>query len=136
STPWGATPMNALKENRDEQLLKRIKRGPITIPRQPEVFIQITVPSEFQRMGKVNIGITAGIETTLISQKWIEGCNRMDTVWAISNHSVNVIKDTQVAMKNQMGQTVQVLKVDKPVELLHNCIHTDIFRKLSSSEVL
>jgi hypothetical protein len=32
--------------------------------RQPDLYIQITVPNEFRKVGKYNIGITAGIETT------------------------------------------------------------------------
>ena len=33
--------------------------------KQPDVWMQITIPSEFQPIGKYNIGVTAGIETTL-----------------------------------------------------------------------
>ena len=41
---------------------------------QPEIWAQITVPNEFQPVGKYNIGITAGIETTLrVPGEWIEG---------------------------------------------------------------
>ena len=59
---------------------------------QPDVWMQITVPNEFQRAGKFNIGLTAGMETTLVHQTWIEGCNRMDIVLNSSNHSKKVFQ--------------------------------------------
>ena len=61
SLPWGATPMNALDPVKDAELISRILPMPLQITRQPELFIQISVPNEFQAMGKYNIGITAGI---------------------------------------------------------------------------
>jgi hypothetical protein len=35
--------------------------------------MQITVPNEFQPVGKYNIGVTAGIETTIVPANFIEG---------------------------------------------------------------
>ena len=95
SLPWGVTPMNALHMNNAEhvEILKRIATKPITT--QPDVFIQISVPNEFGlgpdgkpfNAGKYNIGITAGIETTLVSAEFLQGCNRMDLVITTSEHS-------------------------------------------------
>ena len=71
SLPWGSTPMNALEPNN-----KRIARQNIT--KQPDIFIQVSVPNEFKAMGKYNIGVTAGIETTAVSHEFIQGENNMD----------------------------------------------------------
>ena len=62
---WGNTPWNFIKENFEEWgfLESYILKQP-QLPRQPEYWAQITVPNEFQKIGKYNIGITAGIETT------------------------------------------------------------------------
>ena len=54
-----------------------------------DLSIQITIPNEFQPVGKYNIGVTAGIETTHISHQWIEGLNRMDLNIVPSVHSRN-----------------------------------------------
>lgn len=135
SMPWGSCPMNALHTTKDAELIKLIIPQPPALPRQPDLYIQISVPSEFQPMGKYNIGITAGIETTMISIPWIEGCNRMNIIWAISKHSVDVIKSTVVQEKAQNGQVVQELKVTVPVEILHNCVHTDIFKKIDPETI-
>lgn len=65
SQRWGSTPFGFLDENIEEEadLLSRIIPQ---IPRQPDVWFQITVPNEFQPVAKhLNIGVTAGIETTI-----------------------------------------------------------------------
>lgn len=137
SLPWGNTPMNALQQDNplDAPILAAIIPPPYALPRQPEVFIQISVPNEFRPQGKYNIGITAGIETTLCSVPWIEGCNRMDTVWTISEHSKRVFESTVVSQRTQDGKELAPIKVTVPVEVLHNCVHTDVFKKIDSSKI-
>ena len=81
SQRWGQTPFGALNEDiPEEKDLKDRIVGALTmnLPKQPEIWIQITVPNEFQPVGKYNIGITAGIETTLCAPGWIDGINRID----------------------------------------------------------
>jgi len=130
SVNWGETPMNALDENnpKDKMILDRILTAPIN--KQPELFITITIPNEFETIGKYNIGITAGIETTIASPKWIEFCNRMDVVFTISEHSKNVFLNSKFGMKNQQGEDIGMLGLNKPIEVLNNCINTNIIKKL------
>lgn len=130
SVNWGETPMNALDENnpKDKMILDRILKGPLT--RQPELFVTITIPSEFERVGKYNIGITAGIETSIASAQWIDSCNKMDAVFTISEHSKNVFQASQFSKKGPNGEDLGLLKLDKPIEVLHNCIDQAIFKKL------
>lgn len=135
SLPWGATPMNALDPIKDVELINRIITPPVQLPRQPELFIQISVPNEFQPMGKYNIGITAGIETTLVSIPWIDGCNRMNVIWTISEHSKQVLLSTQAEERNQQGVVLSTKKLAVPVEVLHNCVHTDVFKTLNFKEM-
>ena len=61
SQRWGNTRFGYLTEHKEFDLLSRIVPK---IDAQPEIWIQITVPNEFQKIGKYNIGVTAGIETT------------------------------------------------------------------------
>lgn len=135
SMGWGMTPINALDEINDAELIKRIVPQPVQLPRQPDVYIQISVPNEFQPMGKYNIGITAGIETTAISLPWVQGCNRMNVIWTISQHSKNVIQATQVEERDPSGRVINVHKVTVPVDILHNCVNTKIFHKISPDEI-
>ena len=130
SVNWGETPMNALDENnpKDKMILDRIISLPLT--RQPELFVTITIPTEFEVIGKYNIGITAGIETTIAASQWVESCNKMDVVFTISEHSKNVFHASKYGRKGNNGQDLGTLEVMKPVEVLHNCIDQAVFKKL------
>jgi len=128
SVPWGDTPMNALDENdpKDKMITDRILQE--SVNRQPDLFIVISVPNEFQPLGKYNIGITAGIETTAASGQWIEGCNRMNLVLTISEHSKRVLENSKWGFNKPDGSQ-GVLELTSPIEVLHNCIDTKIFGK-------
>ena len=118
SLRWGNTPMNALNPNNesDKQIIDRIG---LPIDRTPDVFIQISVPNEFERKGTYNIGITAGIETTVCPIDWIHGCNKMDLIIVPSEFSKDVLlKTTYVEKNNQTGQIVNNFKITKPIEVL------------------
>jgi glycosyltransferase involved in cell wall biosynthesis len=130
SVNWGETPMNALDENnpKDKMILDRIISLPLT--KQPELFVTITIPTEFEIIGKYNIGITAGIETTIAAAQWVEACNKMDVVFTISEHSKNVFHASKYGRKGNGGQDLGTLEVLKPVEVLHNCIDQAIFNKV------
>lgn len=57
--------------------------------------LQITIPNEWKSYAPINIGYTAGMETTLISGEWIAAINAMNKVIVISNHSKNVMEFTK-----------------------------------------
>jgi glycosyltransferase involved in cell wall biosynthesis len=132
SVPWGDTPMNALDENnpKDKMIIDRIMRDGSAS--KPELYISITIPNEFQPLGKYNIGITAGIETTAASAQWIDGCNRMDAVFTISEHSKGVFQGSRYNINR--GGAQGVLEITKPIEVLHNCIDTAIFGKKAPTD--
>ena len=130
SQRWGQTPFGFL-ENESETDLKSRIIGALTtgLPSQPEVWIQITVPNEFQPVGKFNIGVTAGIETTICDASWIEGCNRMDLNLVSSDHSKKVFQSSVFEQKNQNGQTVGKLELKKPIEILFEGVDLDKYFK-------
>lgn len=120
---WGDCPMNALNldNEEDKAIHDRIFRGQVNLPSQPDINVEIRVPNEFQKVGKYNIGITAGMETTLVSPEWIEGCNRMDLIIVPSEHSKNVfLKSSWEKMQDtpQGKQKIGDIKLEKPVEVL------------------
>lgn len=127
STRWGSTPMNALTEN-DSDIVSRLLTQ--QLDRHPDIFIQITVPNEFQPLGKFNIGVTAGIETTVCDASWIEGMNRMDLNLVSSEHAKKVFLDTKYNKQDQKtGQIVGVLQIEKPIEVVFEGIRLDKFKK-------
>ena len=63
---WGATPWGFINDNKEEWgWMKELFLYTNQLPAKPDVWFQITIPNEFQPVGKVNIGVTAGIETTI-----------------------------------------------------------------------
>jgi glycosyltransferase involved in cell wall biosynthesis len=126
STRWGVTPMTALTAN-DEDIIQRIVVG---VDRKPDVYIQVTVPNEFQPMGNYNIGITAGIETTACSVDFIQGCNRMDLIIVPSEFSKEVLVKTTYSETDK--NTKQVIKqhgLEKPIEVLFEGYNEEFFGK-------
>jgi glycosyltransferase involved in cell wall biosynthesis len=104
---------------------------------QPDIFIKLGTPAEFQRKAKYNIGITAGIETTLAPASWIEGCNRMDLVIVPSNHARDVFLNTTYdKMDNNTRKKVGTLKCEKPIEVLFEGVNTEVFHKLDKAKGL
>lgn len=127
STRWGSTPMNALTDQ-DTDIISRFLTQPLT--QQPEIFMQVTVPNEFQPIGKFNIGVTAGIETDLCDPTWLEGCNKMDLILVSSEHAKKVFESTRYDKKDQnTGQLLGSLFLERPIEVLFEGIRLDKFKK-------
>ena len=118
STRWGNTPMDAL--NYDNPFHKFVVDNIIPqITEKPDIYIQVTVPNEFQPMGFYNIGITAAIETTHCALDWIHGCNRMDLIIVPSEHSKDsLVKTIYNEQDKNNGQLIAQHKIVKPVEIL------------------
>ena len=133
SINWGDTPMNALDSNNPEhkQILDLIRTTPLNS--QPDIWMQCTIPNEFQPVGKYNIGITAGIETDVCSGEWIEGCNRMNMVIVPSKHAKYVLSNTKYEKRDKVtNQSMGEIKVNVPIEILHEGVRTDIYNQNNS----
>ena len=130
---WGETPWNFL--SKDNPLRRRFIGQ---LQQQPDIWIQITVPNEFQRIGKYNIGVSAGIETTVYPGEFIEGSNRMDLNLVSSEHSKNVALSTQYEKRNnQTNQVVGTVKLEKPIEVLFEGLNIDkYYKKPQNSKLL
>ena len=116
SQRWGNTRFGYLKDDNDTDISSRIVSKVNT---QPDIWMQISVPNEFQPMGKFNIGVTAGIETTICHGTWIEGCNRMNLILTSSEHSKNTFTKTIFEkINNQTNIKEGELKITTPVEVL------------------
>jgi len=130
---WGSTPFGFLQADNPEhkQILDCIWGQP-QLPKQPDVWMQITVPNEFQAVGKFNIGVTAGIETTICDPSWLEGLNRMNLNLVSSEHAKHVFKNSAFEQRdrNQNNQVVGHIKLEKPVEVLFEGADTNIYQKL------
>ena len=132
SQRWGNTRFGYLEDHKEFELKARI------IPQmtqQPDYWFQITVPNEFQRVGKVySCGVTAGIETTVCDASWIEGINRVDMTLVSSQHAKKVFTDSKFEKKDQAGNTIGVIQLEKPVEILFEGVDLDTYFHIPENE--
>ena len=131
---WGETAWGFCDNEPEWAFLKDYLLPDNKLPGKPDIWSQITIPNEFQPVGKYNIGITAGIETTVCAGDWIEGMNRMDMNLVSSQHSKKVFETTQFEKKDK-EKTVGHIKLEKPVEVLFEGLNLDVYKKLSPKEV-
>ena len=135
---WGSTPKNALDDKLDKNIIDCLLPEP-KMDSQPDVYVDIRIPNEFQQHGKVNIGITAGIETNAVSSNWIDGCNKMDLVIVPSEHSkegfVKALYEKIQQLPNGQQQKVGELKLEKPMEVLFEGVDENIFKPLDDSSL-
>ena len=123
---WGSTRWGYLKDH-DDKIFSPLLIQNLT--QQPDIWIQITIPNEFRKVGKYNIGVTAGMETDLCDPSWIQGGNNVDLILASTNHSVAAFKNSRYDMKNnQTGQTTQ-LDLNTKVEVLFEGADPEIYKE-------
>jgi len=121
--PWGSCPRNAMPQEFSEMAISQLTA-------KPDVWIQVTVPSEFQPVGKYNIGITAGMETTMVSPEWLQGVNRMDLVIVPSEHAKKVFEDSRYEGKDpNTHQVTSELTLTTKIEVLFEGLDLSVFNK-------
>ena len=114
SLPWGHTPFTyPLPIHWQQSIIG------LPLQEQPDIWVQITVPNEFQSVGKYNIGFTAGMETTLVDGSWVEGMNRMDINFVSSEHSKKAFLNSVYEKRDKQGNVLeQSIQITKPMEVL------------------
>ena len=130
SQRWGNTPWGFIKNNPEWSFLNNHLHNHPQLTEQPDIWMQITVPNEFQPVGKFNIGCTAGMETTLVDGSWVEGINRMNINLVSSEHSKQSFLNSTYEKKHTNGQSLGQIKVEKPIEVLFEGANIDIYKVL------
>jgi glycosyltransferase involved in cell wall biosynthesis len=118
---WGQTSwISTMNEERawiDQAIEKTI--GFVQQGGQFDMSLQVTIPNEFERIASVNIGYTAGIETTRVAHQWISKGNEMDKILVISSHSKNTFEQTVYeGVNEQTGESVH-LRLNTPIEVIN-----------------
>ena len=132
SQRWGNTRKGFLNDFKEWEFLKKHIVPGLNV--QPDIWCQVTVPNEFQKVGKYNIGLTAGIETTACAHQWIEGCNRMDLILTSSNHSKKVFEGTSYEAHNKQTGEKGTLKLTTPVKVLFESANIDVYKSIKKFE--
>jgi hypothetical protein len=131
---WGQTPKGFIKNNPEWEFLNQHILNNPQLPAQPEIWMQITVPNEFQPVGKYNIGCTAGIETTIAPGDWIEGCQRMNLILGSSTHTIEVLKNSRFEKRdNQTQQVVGRIEWTGDSEILFEGANTEVYKPVKSN---
>jgi len=135
-TRWGNTPQDQLDPQTDfgRMVLERIVTQ---LTQQPDVYIQISVANEFRKLGKYNIGITAGVESTISPSEFLQGGNQMDLIITPSQFTKDVLVKTSFnQVDKNTKQPIGELKLNTPVEVLFEGVDLDVFNGKSSSSIL
>ena len=134
SCNWGVTPLTALEDgNEFHQWIKEHKVSSIDI--QPDIYVSVTISNEFRRVGKFNIGITAGIETTVAGKDLIDGCNNMDLVIVPSTFTKEVyFQSVYNETENGTGRLIKQHKIVKPMEVLFEGVDTKIYNDVPNED--
>ncbi len=80
-----------------------------------DVSFQVTIPNEWQKIAPINIGYTAGIETSKVAHQWIQHGNEMDGIVVVSNHAKNTFEHTEYQAHNESTGQQFMLKLDTPI---------------------
>ena len=111
TTSWGAT--SWITEDDEERqwidgLLQKTLDYSHSSPNPSyDASLQVTIPGEWEPLAPINIGYTAGVESTKISPQWLEKTFLMNKIIVPSNHTKNVFESTQWPAQHQ-GKQIQV----------------------------
>ena len=112
NTGWGRTGWN-WEDNETIEYTEKQNTG-------FDISIQVTIPNEFERMAPINIGVTAGIETTKVSPHWIEKSQIVDKIIVVSNHSKQIYENTVYEATNkETGEVVKDFRCNTPISVVH-----------------
>ena len=129
---WGDTPGGFLNDHKEWQFLQQHIIP--NIQSKPDIWMQITIPNEFQPVGKYNIGCTAGIESTGCDVTWIEGVNRMDMTWTSSKHSKGVFESLKFEKRNKQTKQIEgTVKCEKPIHVVFEGVNLDLYKHIPNS---
>ena len=87
----------------------------------PDVTVSLQLPTEWAPIqGSFNVGVTAGVETTICNPKWVDACNKMQLVIVPSRHSKNCIESSGVV------RTPIVIVPESFPDVMNNVMNDDV----------
>jgi glycosyltransferase involved in cell wall biosynthesis len=87
-------------------------------------------------VGKYNIGITAGIESTACKPEWVEGLNRMDINWVSSKFAKDTFEKMVYDQQDKRtGQVIKQVKLNKPIEVVFEGADLTTYKPIKQSEI-
>jgi len=84
-----------------------------------DISLQVTIPNEWEKLAPINIGCTAGIETTKISPEWVQKSYLVDKIIVVSNFSKHAFVNTVYKATNPETGEVRDMGAKGPVEVVN-----------------
>ena len=78
-----------------------------------------TIPNEFEKLAPINIGFTAGIETSKVAPVWLQKGNEMDKILVVSEHAKQTYELTTARAQNESTGEVVPYSLKTPIEVTH-----------------
>ena len=104
SLPWGHTPFTyPIPQDWNQRIV------PLPLTAQPDIWVQVTVPNEFQAVGKYNIGVTAGTEGDICPAEWIDKLNAMQLIIVPSEFTKQVFINTAQKHNKPITAKIEVI---------------------------
>jgi glycosyltransferase involved in cell wall biosynthesis len=95
---WGQTPW-IIDREKENGLISKIMDRSMGDAGPYDISFQVQLPDEWNpELAKVNVGISAFVETDMCSRSWIEKCNNMDLVIVPSTFTKNVVRKSGILM--------------------------------------
>ena len=131
---WGSTSWSFCENHPEWEFL--LEHSISNLTSKPDIWMQITIPSEFQPVGTYNIGCTAGIESDACKPEWVEGLNKMDMNWVSSTFAKDTFEKMVFDKKSKTNnQTIGTIKLEKPIHVIFEGVNLDIYKSLKKSEL-
>lgn len=121
NTNWGATGWVAQNDEERKYIDFLIQKTSHFMQNkgQFDLSLQVTIPNEWERLAPINVGYTAGIETSKIAPHWITKSSQMDRIIVTSNHSKNTLVNTKYeGFDQETNQSVGMVSVKTPVQVV------------------
>ena len=98
ATPWGVTSW-ILDKDAQNGLIEEIMVRTVTLQQgqvpQYDLSVQVQLPNEWDpSLAKVNIGVTAAVETDRCNPSWVAACNQMDVIVVPSTFTKRTLENT------------------------------------------
>jgi len=123
---WGTTGWlwedNEERKWIDEQIKKTVhyieEHKKHNVQPQFDMSLQVTIPQEWEQMAPINIGYTAGTESTKMSPQWIEKSKMMDKILVTSVHTKYAFENTSYKAQNPQTGEILDFENDTPLEVV------------------
>ena len=118
---WGQTGWVSRKSEENDWYNKKIAKTAVYVREgspQFDISMQVTIPNEWEALAPINIGVTAGIETTKVDPVWLEKANMMDKIIVVSEPAKRGFMETSyIGTHKQTGQQKEI-KCETPIEVV------------------